>query len=173
MVLLCFGGCAKYTPDCEVIVMPRRAPVKASERKVEPAYQVKVFAYYMSEKEMDKWAPKTYAQAQSGQVLNADTGEIRPYNLMAQQAGDTYVHVTISNSPVMLVAVNEYDKFYAWRMLKYEIPTAKLEIVLRFMLWETTAPYKNSDWIVSYAGLDEAAEEDGEGVAKSENGSVR
>ncbi len=148
-VLLCFGGCAKYTSDCELLVRARRLPVQNSPPGGEAAYDVTVFAYYVSEGDMDRWAPASYADAESGQIRNLDTGEIRGYDLMGEQGDDTYIHITLSRSPVLLMAVNRYDRFYAWRTFEYLPPqNDPVTMTLRFLLYETRTQFPDSHWTV-------------------------
>ncbi len=160
IALLCISGCAKYTSDCELVVRPRRLPVQSSPAAGDAAYEVTVFAFYVSEKDMERWAPQSYADAQAGQIRNLDTGEVRTFSLMGGQGDDTYVHLTLSRSPVVLVAVDRFDNFYAYRTFEYLVPQVNpVTMTLRFVLWKPEAQFTDSYWkVVNVAKQEEEQE---------------
>ncbi len=164
--LLFLGGCAKYNTDCELVVRPRVRPVQNSPQGGEAAYMVRVYTYYVSESDKDGWAPQSYADADAGIVRNLDTGEVRGHDLMGEQGDDTYIHITLSSSPVLLVAVDPIDRFYAWRVFEYEVPQIDpVTMVLRFQLWETRVQFTDSHWTMVNANLQEG----GAGAAERYN----
>ena len=158
-LLLCVSwGCRKYTGECELTVKPRRLVV-ASSPDNGSAHQVRIYAFYIGQgtKESDvvearNWRPMSYSDAEAGIITNIYTGETRSTGLFAEQGDDYSVRLTLSSSPVVLVAVNAMDRYYAWRAFKYEIPMPRMEIVVRFLLYQSTAEtpeYADADWRVT------------------------
>lgn len=170
-VLLVLSGCAKYTTDCQLIIRPRVFTMKPNPTwDGDAAHMVRVYTYYISEDDMlnKTWAPASYADADAGIVRHADTGEVLSHGLIGEQdKEDTYVHLTLSRSPVLLVAVvaNSSYRFYAWRTLDYQVPlTGPVTIPVRFHLWEKNAQITDTYWTVVNADLQEQqAEEEQEG----------
>ena len=164
--MLGMSGCAKYTSDCEVVIRPRVLRVQSSPSSGEAAYMVKVYAYYISEDDIENWAPASYADAESGFIRHKISGETRRSGFMREQPDyddgaldeDTYIRFTFSNSPIFLVAVDPVNKFYAWRELEYKVPLDRLTIVLRFQLWKNAEQYKDSEWYISSENFDNLAE---------------
>ena len=152
------SGCAKYSSDCDLILRPRVVTVAASlPSGGQAAYDVSLYAFYLSGSDIENWAPLSYADAASGTVRNIETGEILPYSLMGNQSDDTYVHMALSRSPVLLVAVDRYNEYYAWRSFEYKVPlNGPITMTLLFLLYQ--ADPSNSHWKVV-----RAADEDGEG----------
>jgi hypothetical protein len=122
----------------------------------EAAYMVRVYAFYIPENDLisikddtSKWAPSSYEDADAGIIRHIDTGDVRSFGLMGKQSEDTYVHLTVSSSPVVLVAVDPVNKFYAYRAFDYLPPLRDpVRMVLQFRLYETAAEFENSNWTV-------------------------
>ncbi len=71
--------------------------------------------------------------------------------MQTQSGEDGYVHLVLTSSPVVLVAVDPVNRFYAWRTFRYEMPMPRMEIPVRFLLWRPTAEqpwYDDSEWRV-------------------------
>ena len=141
---MCLSGCAKYSAECELVIMPRL--LKASNSALDtPAEQVRIYAFYNLGKykgDVEKWRPASYADASEGVVSrNSNPDDFRIYNLMAEQSDegdDTYVRLVLSSSPVMLVAVDPVNRFYGWRVFEYMIPMPQVYMPVRFQIWKPT-----------------------------------
>ncbi len=113
-------------------------------------YLVRVYAFYISKEDAfaKSWAPANYADADAGIIRHATTGEVRSQSLVEGQGEDDFVHLTITSSPLVLVAVDPVNHFYAYRIIEYQIPMPKLYIPVRFQLWKTE-PYTDSEWRIA------------------------
>jgi hypothetical protein len=109
----------------------------------------RVYAWYVSEADARdfNWRPESWADADAGVVRHKVSGEVRSHGQMARQGDDNYVHLTLSQSPVVLVAVDPVNKMYAWRVFKYEMPLSKIYVPVSFKAW-LTERYKENDWTV-------------------------
>jgi hypothetical protein len=140
--------------------MPRRKAF-ASSPPDGKAYQVRIYVFYIGRgtkpaqfTEAENWRPLSYADAEAGIITNKYTGEVRSTEFFREQAEDSYIYLPLTSSPVVLVAVNEYDKYYAWRAFKYESPMPRIVISVMFDLKKSTAenPYfkdSSNGWIVT------------------------
>jgi hypothetical protein len=115
-----------------------------------PAYMVRVYATYISDADvLDEgvWRPESWADAEAGLVRHRTTGEVRSHGLMGvQDEEDTYVHLILTSSPVVLVAVDQMNKFYAYRVFRYEIPLETIRVPVTFKTWQWERPYKENEW---------------------------
>lgn len=154
-VMLCLAGCAKYSTEMLLIITPRSLPVQSSP-PASPAYMITAYSYYIPADDIDNWAPRSYAEAEAGIIRHAATGQARSHDFAREQGEDTFIRFTLSRSPVLLVAVDPINRFYAWRKFEYPVPIETMNIVLRFLLWRTEARYTDSLWNIVNANLDEA-----------------
>jgi hypothetical protein len=46
----------------------------------------------------------------------------------------------------MLVAVDPMNKFYAYRVFRYQIPLEKILVPVTFKTWQWEEPYKDGEW---------------------------
>jgi hypothetical protein len=171
LLLSTFTSCVKYSPDCELVIRPRVYPQQSTRPGGEAGYLVRVYAFYIPEGDMDinndtsKWAPASYAEAAAGVIRHTETGAERVYGLMGEQGDDTYIHLTVSNSPVVLVAVDQINKFYAYRAFEYKPPLRQsITMTLQFQIWRpnTTYPdvkFTDSYWTVVNGKAEEEREE--------------
>jgi hypothetical protein len=113
---------------------------------------VRVYAFYISEKDKDgnKWAPASFADADAGIIRHVDTGQERSWGLMGVQGEeDDHIRLTLTNSPVVLVAVYNVndDRFYAYRTFEYKPPLREqVRMIFRFQLWRTETTYTEIPW---------------------------
>lgn len=147
-------GCAKYTTEMELVITPRSLVV-ASSPPDSPAYMITAYSYYIPEDDIENWAPQSYAEAEAGIIRNIVTGEARSHDFAREQDEDTFIRFTLSSSPVLLLAVDPVNRFYAWREFEYPVPMASMTIVLRFQLYRTEARFVDLKWNIVNANLDE------------------
>lgn len=154
------AGCKKVSAECEFVIKPRLMVAEGSNPD-QPAYMVRVYAFYnvgklRKDAERD-WRPASYAEAESGIISHTRTGEIRSYSLMGEQNDeDSFVYMTLTSSPVMLVAVDPLSRFYAYGVFEYGIPMPTFYLAVHFKKWETEAPYKDGQyWTVVSAEYEE------------------
>jgi hypothetical protein len=134
-----------------VVITPRRLVVESSP-KDGAAYLVRVYVFYIGEGELLDWQPDSWEDADAGIVRNVHTGEERSFGFMVEQSDDNYVHAVITSSPALLVAVNAYDRMYAWRTVEYKIPMERVQIPVRFLIYKKPAgTYKDTEWTVAFA----------------------
>ncbi len=136
VALLSFAGCVKFDSECEFIIKPRWLPVSMNEQSSpdNPAYMVRVYAFYNVGKnpsEAERWRPRSFAQAEAGIIHHRTSDQRHSYSLVGEQGDDKLVHLTMTSSPVVLVAVDPLNRFYAYGVFEYGIPMPQLEIVLR------------------------------------------
>lgn len=179
-VLAAVCGCGKGDYDTLVTIRPRIMKVQSSPAGGEPAYMVRIYACYIAENEKtDTWYVASYDDADAGIFTNKKTGERRSYSFMAEQPDiedigedetETYVRFIFSRSPVLLVAVDPMNHFYAYRVLLVPTPMPDMQVTVRFVLWKPEVSFKDSDWVVvNGKKQEEQAEEDDSG----NNGSGR
>lgn len=152
LLSLFFASCTKYTVECELVVQPYVKITQGSGDNT-PAYLARAYVYYIEEKEFlnPNWRPESYADADAGIIRHRTTGEIRSHGLMAGQGEDGFVRITVTSSPMLLVAVDPVNKFYAYRTFQYKIPLERILIPVTFKIYQGTQPYKETDgW--TYAG---------------------
>ncbi len=147
--LFTLTNCAKFSAECELIVKPRLKTSSSSADGV-PAYDVRIYAFYNvgeNQTEVERWRPASYADAEAGVIRRVDDpGNERLYNLMAGQGEDTYAHLVLSSSPVMLVAVDPVHRIYGWRFFQYMVPMPKMDIVVYFRPWAITETQPYDDY---------------------------
>ncbi len=159
-ILLALSGCVKYDPECELVVKPRALVARDSDEAASAAYMARVYVYYnvgRFEKDLLEWSPESYADADAGIIRNKRTGEVRSHSLVGTQSDevpDYPVHLRLSSSPVVLVAVDPINRFYAWRSFEFELPIERIIIPVKFQLWRTNEQYKDSEWSVASEAYD-------------------
>ena len=99
------------------------------------------------------WRPSSYADAAAGVIRHRTTGEGRSYSRMGEQDHsaeriDDYIHIPLTSSPVVLVAVDPVNRFYAYRKFEYKIPIEKILVPVTFKVWLWEQPYKENEWTV-------------------------
>ncbi len=142
------AGCTKYSAECELVVTPYVMAAQSSDPKT-PAYMVRVYAYYINEEDAynQNWRPMSYADADAGIVTHRETGQTMARGLAAGQGEDTFVHIALTRSPVLLVAVDPLNRMYGWRTFKYQMPLETIRIPVSFQKWRETEPhYKEYEW---------------------------
>lgn len=148
------AGCRKYSVECNLVVQPR-VMVSAGSDPRTPAYMARVYAWYVSETDADanegegNWAPASYADADAGVVRHLVTGEVRSFGLMGEQGEDGYVRMTLTRSPVVLVAVDPVNRFYAWRVFEYPLPFREpYNLPVTFRVYNAAAEYEENEWTI-------------------------
>jgi len=167
---LAAAGCKGYDQECHLVVQPYVMVNAGSDPKT-PAYMARVYAFYISERdEVDEcWAPASYADAEAGVIRHESTGEMRTFGLVAEQREkdttgedpekDGYAHLVLSRSPLVLVAVDPVNKFYAWRTFAFALPLrAPLYVPVSFKVYNS-ASYVENKWTVVSLASEQAAKE--------------
>lgn len=147
--LMCLTGCKKYSVECELVVQPYVMLTSGSDVHT-PGYMVRVYAFYTDDKEYlnPNWWPASWADAEAGIIRHHATGEERSYSLSGEQSDeDGYIRLTLTSSPLVLVAVDPVNKFYAWRKFQYDIPLERLFVPVTFKTYQD--PYKENEWYVA------------------------
>jgi hypothetical protein len=159
-------GCKKFSVECDLVLQPRVMVSSGSDPRT-PAYMARAYVFYIDEKEYrnPSWRPASYADAEAGIIRNTRTDEVRSYNLAGAQGEDTYVHLVLTKSPIVLVAVDPVNRFYAWRTFQYEIPLERIFVPVVFRTYQTT-PYKESDWTFASEEDENATQEEQEGSGR-------
>ncbi len=114
-----------------------------------PAYMARAYVFYIDKKEFlnPTRRPASYADAEAGIIRHISTGEVRSYNLSGAQGEDNYIHLPLTKSPMMLVAIDPVNRIYAWRTFQYEIPLERLFVPVTFKAYQQT-PYTENLWRV-------------------------
>ncbi len=147
-------SCTKYSVECELVVQPRVMVSSGSDPR-NPAYMSRVYAWYVDEKDAYdmNWYPASYADAEAGLVRHRVTGEVRSHGLMGVQKSDyqsveeSYVHLILTKSPVVLVAVDPINRIYAYRTFRFKIPLERIFVPVTFKTYQP-GPYKENDWTI-------------------------
>ncbi len=150
VALLSFAECTKFSSECEFIIKPRLM-VLDSSNPGNPAYMARAYAFYnigKTRSEAEQWAPESFSEAQAGLITNKGSKDKRTYNLAGEQGDDTFVHLTLTSSPVMLVVVDPISRFYAYGVFEYKVPMPRMEIVVHFKEWLSEKPYQEVYWTV-------------------------
>lgn len=169
LAALCLAGCGKGDYDTHLVLRPRVRPVQSSLPAGEAGYLIRVYAWYIGEDEKrDVWAPSSYDEADAGIITNLKNNGKRGYDFVGHQPDtdpvkdeDTYIHLTLTRSPVFLVAVDPVNRFYAYRTLEIPKPMPYMQVTVMFQLWKPDTKFKDSDWTV-VNGKKEAAEAEDE-----------
>ncbi|MDR2912696.1 MAG: hypothetical protein LBV38_05295 [Alistipes sp.] len=141
-------GCTKFTPDCELVVLPRLMTSAGSDIQ-NPAYMTRLYGWYIDEKDIMNWRPDTFADADAGIIRHRVTHEVRSHGITASQLGeDIFISMIITRSPVLLVAVDPVSGMYAWRTFKYQIPLQTTRVPVSFKTYLDTYPYKENEWTI-------------------------
>ncbi|MDR2890876.1 MAG: hypothetical protein LBV18_04650 [Alistipes sp.] len=148
-----FGGCTPFNAECEFVIEPRLVLMDGGN-PVQPAYMARVYAFYGLGKDVeaiqDEWYAASYPDAEAGIITNRDTDEERSFSIVGEQntgeGEDGFVHLTVTSSPVLLVAVDPLYGQYAWGVFEYGIPMPRLEFYVSFQPWKSVVPYKEGLW---------------------------
>ncbi len=163
--LVALAGCTKYSVECELMVQPRVMVSQGSDPRT-PAYMARTYVWYIDKKEhLDhKWRPESYADADAGIVRHRDTGEEWSYGLMGSQNSDGLISITLTSSPVLLVATDPINRLYAWRTFDFKVPLDRVIIPVTFRTYYTPEqfPYKDGEWMVYRDESVNAPQEEGE-----------
>jgi hypothetical protein len=149
LLLSTLTSCKKYSVECELVVRPYVKITSGSDDHT-LGYLIRVYAFYTDEKDYlnPRWRPASWVNAEAGLIRNVATGEVRSHDLMGGQSPeDGYVHLTLTSSPMVLVAVDPVNKFYAWRTFKYEVPLERLYVPVSFEIYQSS--YKKYEWNVA------------------------
>jgi hypothetical protein len=146
-------SCARYDTECELVLQPRVMVSQGSD-PLTPAYMARVYVWYITEKEYldNPWRPASWADAQAGVVRHRETGEMRSFGLTGVQSDeDGFIRVTLTRSPVLLVAVDPVNSFYAWRTFEFNIPLESVLVPVTFRTYYdvTQIPYRQEEWTVT------------------------
>jgi len=167
VVTLALGGCKKYSVELNLVAQPR-VMISAGSDPLTPAYMARVYAWYVSEGDAEandgegNWAPASYADADAGVVRHRETGEERSFGLVGEQGEDGYVRMTLTRSPVVLVAVDPVNGFYAWRVFEFPLPFREpYYLPVTFRVYNASKPYEENDWTVVSLQSETAGETDG------------
>lgn len=167
--LLAVSGCVKDNFDTTVIIRPRVIQTQGSTTEGEPAYMARVYAVYIDKNELDNtWTVASYADADAGIFTNTRTGERRVYGFMGEQADygqdhtdeDTYISLVLSRPYVAFVAVDQMNRFYAYRTREINKPLPRLYMTVRFVLWKPDVSFRDSEWTVVNGDLQDAQKND-------------
>jgi hypothetical protein len=123
----------------------------------------RVYVWYIDETDARDgiWRPGSWADAEAGIVRHRNTGEVRSHALVGYQSDeDNCVHLVLTKSPVLLVAVDPINRFYAWRVFRYKIPLESIRVPVTFRVWRWEQPYVESDWTVVSAQSEEENSEE-------------
>jgi hypothetical protein len=148
VALTILTGCSKFSVECELVLQPH-VMISSGSDPLAPAYMARAYVFYTDDREFltpDRW-PSSYADAEAGIIRHRTTGEGTSFNLMEAQGDDTYIHLTLTKSPMVLVAVDPINRIYAWRTFKYEIPLERIYVPVSFKAYQQT-PYKENEWTV-------------------------
>jgi hypothetical protein len=166
VLTLALAGCKKYSVECELVVQPRVMVSQGSDPRT-PAYMARVYVWYIDEKEHlnNPWRPASWADADAGIVRHRSTGEVRSHGLAGTQSEeDGYIHIPLTSSPVLLVAVDPINRFYAWRTFEFEIPLERVLVPVTFRTYYNTTqiPYREEEWTVMSEEKEKAPVEESE-----------
>jgi hypothetical protein len=119
-----------------------------------PAYMARVYVWYIDRKEYreNPWRPDSWADAEAGIVRHRTSGEVRSHGLAGvQDDADGYIHIPLTRSPVLLVAVDPVNRFYAWRTYEFKIPLERVLVPVTFRTYYnmTQIPYREEEWTVT------------------------
>lgn len=158
MALAGLAGCKKFSVECELVLQPR-VMISSGSDPLTPAYMARVYAFYIDDDEYLRpdMIPSSYADAEAGVIRNGT--QMRSYSLAGEQQDDTFVHLVLTKSPVLLVAIDPVNRFYAWRTFKYEIPLERIFVPVVFRTYQTE-PYKESDWMIISEASENTTQED-------------
>jgi hypothetical protein len=156
MFMLALGvvlaSCARYDPECELVLQPRVMVSQGSD-PLTPAYMARLYVWYITEREYldNPWRPASWADAEAGVVRHRTSGEMRSFGLSGVQGEeDGFIHVPLTRSPVLLVAVDPVNRFYAWRTFEFKIPLERVLVPVTFRTYYNAdqIPYREEEWTV-------------------------
>lgn len=170
--LAALAGCGKANYETDLIIRPRIRVAESSSAAGEAAYQMRVYAWYIAKEEkLNTWEAVSWEEADQGIITNIKTGEKRSFEFLREQPEieleegeqlndeDTYIHFTLTRSPVFLVAVDPLNKFYAYRSLEMPKPMEWMRVTLMLQLWKKEK-YKFLDWTIVNAKFEETNQDD-------------
>jgi hypothetical protein len=158
--IISFTTCGKGDYETDLIIRPRIKIAEGSADAGEPAYQMRVYAWYISKEEKmnNEWEAASWEDADAGIITNVRTGERRSFEFLASQPEvelaegevlkdeDTYIHLWLTRSPVFLVAVDPLNRFYAYRSLEMPKPMPWMRLTLMIRTWKEREKWL--DWNV-------------------------
>jgi hypothetical protein len=146
VALTILTGCSKFSVECELVLQPR-VMLSAGSDPLTPADMARAYVFYIDEKDYltPAWRPQSYSDAEAGIIRHNSTGEILPFNLTGAQEADNYIHITLTKSPMVLVAVDPVNKIYAWRTFQYEISLERLYVPVLFRIYQKEQ-FREGDW---------------------------
>lgn len=148
-LFVALAGCAKYSVECELVLQPR-VMISSGSAIDTPAYMARAYVYYIEQNDIrdSNWRPESYADADAGLVRHRTTGEVRSHGLTGTQSPeDSYIHIVVSKSPVLLVAVDPINRFYAYRTFEYQVPLERILIPVSFKIWQKESR-KEEGWTI-------------------------
>jgi hypothetical protein len=154
---------SKGVYDTDLIIRPRIKIAEGSADAGEAAYQVRLYAWYISREERlnNEWEAASWEDADAGIITNIRTGERRSFEFLAEQPQielaegeelkdeDTYIHLTLTRTEVFLVAVDPINRFWAYRPLEMPKPMPWMRLTLMIRLWKEREKWL--DWTVTSA----------------------
>lgn len=153
------AGCGKADYNTDFVIRPRIRRVTSSPNDGEPAYQMRVYAWYINKSEQYDWQCLSWDDADAGIITNRRTGETRSFEFLAEQPDfevaegeevndpDTYIHFDFTRSDVFLLAVDPLNRFFAYRYIFIPKPMPRMQITLMMLLWQT-GTYKYLEWTI-------------------------
>jgi hypothetical protein len=155
--------CGKGDYETDLIIRPRIKISEGSADAGEAAYQMRVYAWYISKNERlnNEWQAASWEDADAGIITNVRTGERRSFEFLASQPEitlaegeelldeETYIHLTLTRSPVFLVAVDPINRFYAYRSLEMPKPMPWMRLTLMIRTWKEREKWL--DWTITSA----------------------
>jgi hypothetical protein len=164
-ILLLVGvtACGKADYETDLIIRPRIKISEGSAAEGEAAYQMRVYAWYITkdEKLNNLWEASSWEDADAGIITNIKTGERRSFEFLVAQPEielaegeelkdeDTYIHLYLTRSPVFLVAVDPLNRFYAYRSLEMPKPMPWMRLTLMIRIWKEREKFL--DWTITSA----------------------
>jgi hypothetical protein len=170
--IVAFTTCGKGNYETDLIIRPRIRISEGSAPEGEAAYQMRVYAWYITkdEKLNNLWEAASWEDADAGIITNIKTGERRSFEFLVEQPEielaegeelndeDTYIHLALTRSFVFLVAVDPLNRFYAYRPLEMPKPMPWMRLTLMIRTWKEREKWL--DWTVTSADYVAPATED-------------
>ncbi|MDR0906994.1 MAG: hypothetical protein LBM63_00055 [Rikenellaceae bacterium] len=161
--VLALANCGKGDYETDLIIRPRIKIAEGSAAEGEPAYQMRLYAWYISKEERfaGEWEASSWEDADAGIITNTRTGERRSFEFLATQPEielaegeqvkdeETYIHLTLTRSDVFLVAVDPINRFWAYRPLEMPKPMPWMRLTLMIRTWREREKWL--DWTVTSA----------------------
>lgn len=166
---LALTGCFKKVGnDTTFIIKPNLQTVSSGE--LTAAEGVRGYAYYVGE----KWEPASYEDAAAMIITNVESGATKeepaalsqPY---AEDDGQGRIKIATTAPHVLLVAVYESGRMYAFRHYDVGENIPQTYLTLQFRTWKTDM-YVDSGWTVNMVPAEPVPDEgEGSGEDNDEN----